>query len=78
MLTNSEVVELYATHEEEISAIWGRMGESATMRDAVEEWQRRSAPMKRGRVIGWAALGLLAAGLVVAGLLIWLVVAASE
>ena len=40
-LTNQEVVQIYAENEEEIAAIWVELGDEATMRDAVEEWQRR-------------------------------------
>lgn len=42
-LTNDEVLELYFSNETEISALWIDMadrGINASMRDAVEEWQR--------------------------------------
>lgn len=42
-LTNEQVIDLYITNETEISVLWVEMteqGVDASMRDAVEEWQR--------------------------------------
>lgn len=40
-LTNDQIVDIYARHEEAIAALWVELGEDCTMRQAVEEWLRR-------------------------------------
>lgn len=46
-LTNDQIVDIYARHEEEIALLWVDMGEDCTMREAVEEWLRRQVEPRK-------------------------------